>query len=199
MQLAAAAFWHTHQNLWRRHENFIHHSKTRQSTTEANSLTQTTRALNTLKRVGLLNNKYDHCKLSIHLLQTAVLYKCRCSKCITWPCTTNELRACPGRGIRDLLIDGPSMFMSEFMGHLILKDLLFASVYLLWRGIQKPGSLEAAVKVATSDYLARYGDILSGNYTIWRLVAGFTALTARTISKVWLHNKNVPFWKRFVR
>ena len=52
------------------------------------------------------------------------------------------------------------------MGHLMLKDLLFASVYLLWRGIQKPGSLEAAVKVATSDYLARYGDILSGNYTI---------------------------------
>ena len=46
--------------------------------------------LNTLKRVGLLNNKYDHCKLSIHLLQTAVLYKCRCSKCITWPCTTND-------------------------------------------------------------------------------------------------------------
>lgn len=74
---------------------------------------------------------------------------------------------------------------------MIVERFTFASVYFLWRGIQTPGFLEAAVKVAASDYLARYGDILSGNYTISRLAAGFTAVTARTKSKVWLHNKNI--------
>ena len=55
--------------------------------------------------------------------------------------------------------------MSEFVGHLMLKDLLLR-LFTCCGGIQKPGFLEAAVKVATSDYLVRYGDILSGNYTI---------------------------------
>lgn len=65
----------------------------------------------------------------------------------------------------------------------------FASGYLLCWGLQTPGFLEAAVRGAMSDYLAPYGDILSGNYTIRRLVTDFTALITRTKSEVRLHLK----------
>lgn len=65
----------------------------------------------------------------------------------------------------------------------------FASGYLLCWRVQTGGFLEAAVSGAMSDYLARYGNILSGNYAIRRLVTDFTALITRTKSEVWLHLK----------
>ena len=56
--------------------------------------------------------------------------------------------------------------LREFMSHWVLEEIRLCLFACCVKGYRHQVFLEAAVKVETTDYLVRYGDILSGNYTI---------------------------------